>query len=215
MRQVLFYPSGGFDEIHRIVVVLLDAGRDRQNVRIKNNVLRRKAHFLGKQLVTPRANLSFALERVGLTLLIERHYHDRCAITFHQLRLLQKFLFAFLEADRVHDPFALNAFEPGLQHRPLRAVDHYRNADLGFRREEMKEVNHGLFGIEHSFVHVHVDDLRAVLDLLTRNSYGVFVLTTKDTLVRSPMFTKFVSGRTVSGSRPLRRRYGSGFGGMR
>ncbi len=32
------------------------------------------------------------------------------------------------------------------------------------------------------------------------------------TFVRSPTFTKFVSGRTVSGSKPERRRYGSTFG---
>src|SRR5262249_52857187 len=35
------------------------------------------------------------------------------------------------------------------------------------------------------------------------------------TLVRSPMFTKLRSGRNVRGSKPLRRRYGSGFGGTR
>ena len=160
--------------------MFFQTSRDGEDVRVENDVARRKVGAFDEKFVSAGADVDLALEIVGLTLLIERHYHDRCAITFHQLRLLQKFLFAFLEADRVHDPFALNAFEPGLQHRPLRAVDHYRNADLGFRREEMKEVNHGLFGIEHSFVHVHVDDLRAVLDLLTRNSYGVFVLTTKD-----------------------------------
>ena len=35
------------------------------------------------------------------------------------------------------------------------------------------------------------------------------------TLVRSPMFTKFVSGRMTSASRPLNRAYGSGFAGTR
>ena len=33
-------------------------------------------------------------------------------------------------------------------------------------------------------------------------------------LVRSPMFTKFVSGRMVKGSRPLNREYGSGWDSM-
>ena len=35
------------------------------------------------------------------------------------------------------------------------------------------------------------------------------------TLVRSPMLTKFVSGRIVKGSRPLKRVYGSGVVGVR
>ena len=46
----------------------------------------------------------------------------------------------------------------------------------------MKELNHRLFGIEHPFVHIHVNDLRAVLNLLTRNRYGLFVLATQDEL---------------------------------
>ena len=38
-RQVVLDPPGGFDEIYRVVIVFFDAGRNRQNVRIEDDVL--------------------------------------------------------------------------------------------------------------------------------------------------------------------------------
>ena len=50
-RQVLFDPARGLDEIDRVIVVLLHAGGDGQDVRVKNDVLRRKADLLGQNFV--------------------------------------------------------------------------------------------------------------------------------------------------------------------
>ena len=48
--------------------------------------------------------------------------------------------------------------------------DHHRHArDVGLGRDQIEEGHHGLLGIEQALVHVHVDDLRAVLDLVARD----------------------------------------------
>jgi len=64
-----------FDEVERVAVVLLDAGRDGEDVRIENDVLGREADRLGEQPVAALADLDLALDRVRLALLVERH-HD-------------------------------------------------------------------------------------------------------------------------------------------
>ena len=72
--------------------------------------------------------------------------------------------------DRVHHRLALQAFQPGLDHREFRGVDHHRHArDVGLGRDQVEERRHRLLGIEQALVHVHVDDLRAVLDLIARD----------------------------------------------
>jgi hypothetical protein len=59
---------------------------------------------------------------------------------------------------------------PGLDHLELRGIDHHRHArDVGLGGDEVEEVDHRLLGIEQALVHVDVDDLRAVLDLIARH----------------------------------------------
>jgi hypothetical protein len=61
-------------------------------------------------------------------------------------------------------------FSPGLDHAPLRAVDHEGDlGDVGLGRDQLQERGHGEFGVEQPFVHVDVDDLRAILDLVARD----------------------------------------------
>jgi hypothetical protein len=58
-------------------------------------------------------------------------------------------------------------FSPGLDHAPLRAVDHEGDlGDVRLGRDQLQERRHGEFGVEQPFVHVDVDDLRAILDLV-------------------------------------------------
>ncbi len=91
--------------------------------------------------------------------------------------------FAFFQADRIDDALALHAAEACLDDRPFRRVDHDRHAgDVGFRSDEVQERHHRLLRIEHALVHVDVDDLRTVLDLLPGDLHGVRVIVGFDQL---------------------------------
>ena len=80
-------------------------------------------------------------------------------------------VFALLERNRVHHRLALHAFQAGFDHREFRGIDHHRHAgDIGLRGDEIEERRHRLFGIEQALVHVDVENLRAVFDLIARDS---------------------------------------------
>ncbi len=73
VRQALLDLARGLDEIHRVVVVFLDAGGDREDIRVEDDVLRREADLLGQNLVE-RAQISILrCARVGLALFVEGH----------------------------------------------------------------------------------------------------------------------------------------------
>src|SRR4029078_11193464 len=89
--------------------------------------------------------------------------------------MAQEFLFAVFQADGVHDRLTLDTFEPGFDDAPLRAVDHDGDArDFRLAAYQVQEANHGCFRIDHPFVHVHVEQVRASLHLLTRNNQRAF-----------------------------------------
>ena len=65
--------------------MFLDAGGDRKNIRVENDVGRIEADFLGKDFVGALADLDLALDRVGLALFVERHDDDGGAVVAAQL----------------------------------------------------------------------------------------------------------------------------------
>jgi hypothetical protein len=114
---------------------------------------------------------------------IEGHDDHRRTVAADQLRLLQECFLAFLERDRIDHRLALHAFETRLDHLPLRRVDHHRHArDIGLGRDELQEPGHRRLGIEHRLVHVDVDHLRAVLNLLARDLHPARVIAGEDQL---------------------------------
>ncbi len=164
--------AGRLDEGHRVTIVFLDAGGDREHVGIEDDVLGREADLFGQQFVRARADLDLALDGVGLALFVEGHHHHRRAVAAHQPRLAQEFGLAFLHRDRVDDALALQAFQAGLDHAPLRGVHHHRDpGDVRFRGDQVEVLDHRLLGIEQALVHVDVDHLRAILDLLPRHRH--------------------------------------------
>ena len=64
----------------------------------------------------------------------------------------------------------MNAFKSFFDNVPFRGVNHQGHAaDIRLTRDQIDEVNHRLFGVEHALVHIDIDDLRAALDLVTGN----------------------------------------------
>ncbi len=158
------------DEVDRVLVVLFEARGDREDVGIEDDVVRIESSLREEQRVGALTDRDLPGNRVGLPLLVERH-HDHCrAVPADGSRLPEKILFAFLEADGVDDPLALDALQPGFEHAPLRAVDHDRQArDLGLGGDQVQERRHGRFRVEHPFVHVDVEDVRAAPHLVERD----------------------------------------------
>ena len=136
-----------------------------------------KPTCLDQQLVGALADLHLALDRVGLADLVERHHDDAGAEALDVSGLGEEVRLPFLQADRIDDALALDAFQSGLEHRPLRAVDHHRHArDLGLGRDVVEERGHRLLGVEHALVHVHVDHVGAAADLVHCDADGLGVV---------------------------------------
>lgn len=160
----------GLDEIDTIVVVFLDPGCHREDVRVEDDVLRREIDFLGEDAIGARADLD--LPRLGIRLpgLVEGHDHHRSAIGPAELRVVQESLLAFLERNGIDHRLALHAFQAGLDHLPLGTVDHHRHAgDVWFRGDKVEIGGHRLLRVDEPLVHVDVDDLGAVLHLIARH----------------------------------------------
>ena len=179
-RAALLDQRQRLDERLREAVVLLDPGGDGEHVRVEDDVLGRPA-VAGEQVVGAAADLDLALDRVGLPELVEGHHDDAGAVAADRARLLEELLLALLEADRVDDPLALDALQPGLEHREARAVDHDRDpGHLGLGREQVQEGRHRLLAVEQVGVHVHVEEVRAAAHLLERDVDGALVVVRLD-----------------------------------
>ncbi len=179
--QVLLDPAGGLDEVDAVVGVLLDAGGHREDVRVEDDVLGREADLVDQDPVGPLADRLAALEVVGLAVLVEGHHHDRRAVLAAQPGLRAELLLALLHGDRVDDRLALHAAQPGLDDLELRRVDHERHpADVGLAGDQLDEAVHRGDAVDHPLVHVDVDDLRAVLDLLAGDGQRGVVVAVAD-----------------------------------
>src|ERR1041385_4186086 len=106
-RQISFDPTGGIDVVNRVVVVLLHAGGNREDIGIEDDVFRRKSDFIYQGSVSPFADADLVFISRGLTLFVKCHYND-CRTIFQNGRgVLAKSLFAFFQRYRIDDAFAL------------------------------------------------------------------------------------------------------------
>ena len=161
------------DEGLRELVVLLDPGRDREDVRVEDQVLGREPGLLGQEPVRALADLDLPLGRLRLPLLVERHDDDRRAVASDHAGVLEEGLLPLLQRDRVDDALALQALEAGLDDRPPRAVDHDRQAGgLGLGGEQVEEARHRRLAVEQVGVHVHVERVCPAAHLLERHLDG-------------------------------------------
>ncbi len=181
MGKRLLDRAAGLDERDGVLVVLRNAGRHGKDIGIEDDVFRREADLPGQNAIGSGADLHLAFIGVGLAIFIERHDDDGGAISPDETGLLTEGLLALLQTDRVHDPFTLQALQASLQHGPSGRVDHHGNSgDVGLGGDEIEEPHHRRLGIQHPFVHVDVDHLRAVLHLLPGDLDGRFVVVVPD-----------------------------------
>src|SRR5690606_17190031 len=80
IRQLIADIGAGLDEVHRVVVVFLDAGGDGEDVRVEDDVFRREAHLVDQNVVAALADFLLARGSIGLANLVEGHYHHGGAV---------------------------------------------------------------------------------------------------------------------------------------
>ena len=125
-RHFLADDPGRLDEGLAIFVMLFDAGGDREDVGIEDDVFRREADLVHQHVIGALADLDLALARVGLAHFVERHHHDGGAEAQHRLaRATNASSPSFSEMELTMACPA--AFQAGLDHAPFGAVDHQRH----------------------------------------------------------------------------------------
>ena len=161
--------------------MLFNAGGNGKNIGVKDDVFRRKAHFIHQHAVSALANLDLALVGVGLAFFVKSHDHSSCAIALEQLGLLLESIDPFFHGDRIDDALALDATQTGFNDAPLGTVDHDGHAgDVGLAGDQVQKPDHGRLAVEHGLVHVDVDDLRAVFHLLPGHRQRLLVVPVED-----------------------------------
>ena len=183
VRAALLDVAAGLDKVDGIAAMLVDAGGDREDIGVEDDVFGWKADA-GQELVGALADLDLAFPDIGLADLVERHDDDGCTIVHADAGVLEELFLAFLHADRIDDRLARDAFQPCLDHRPFGRVDHERHArDIGLGGNELEIARHRGMRVEQAFVHVDVDDLRAAFDLLARDLDRLFIAVFHDQLL--------------------------------
>ena len=99
-----------FDKGARVVIVFFNAGRNRKNIGIEDNVLGRESDRLGKNVIRTLCYLYLPLQRIRLTFFIKSHDHNCRTVAPDSPRLLNERLLAFFQADGIDNALALQAF---------------------------------------------------------------------------------------------------------
>ena len=89
--------------------MLFHPGADRQDIGIKNDVLRRESGLLRQQCEGSFADPDLFLARGRLPLLVEGHHDHRRSVASNRTSLLEKFGFALFHTNRIDNPFAVKA----------------------------------------------------------------------------------------------------------
>ena len=181
--EVLFDPAGGLDEIDGVVVVLLDAGADGEDVGVEDDVFGREADAVHEQAVGAFADADFFGVGGGLAVFVEGHDDDGGTVAEDGAGLVEELFFALFERDGVYDAFALEAFQAGLDDFPFGGVHHDGDfGDFGFAADELEEARHGGDAVDEAVVHADVDDVGTVVHLLAGDGDGFLVVAGFDEL---------------------------------
>src|SRR5215212_2101539 len=106
------------DKVNAVVVVLLDAGGDGEDVGVEDDVLGRETDLLCEDAVGAFAYVDLPLLRVGLASFVEGHYDHRSTVALQQSRPPDELYFSLLEAYGVDYRLALHPFQASLDDRP-------------------------------------------------------------------------------------------------
>ena len=181
VRQVRLDPTRGIDVVDRVVVMLLHACGDGEDIGIEDDVFGGKADLVDQDAVGTLADPDFVLVSRGLTLFVKSHHYHGRAVFQNFRRVLAKLLFAFFQRNRIDDALALQALQTGLDDLPFRGVHHKRHlGDFWLTPEQLHEARHRRDAVNHALVHADVEDICPVFDLLAGDAYSFLIFTFLD-----------------------------------
>ena len=181
--KIGFNPAGGFDKVDSVVIMLVHAGGDGEDVGVEDDVFRRKADLVDEDAVGALADADLLREGGGLAILVKRHDDDGSTVLEDRGGVAAEGVLALLEGDGVDDALALEAFESGFNDLPFGRVDHEGNlGHLGLGGEKLKVAGHSGDAVDHALVHADVDDVGTVFNLLACDADSLFVLAILDEL---------------------------------
>ena len=173
-RPMSFDPLDRLDEVDGVAVVLFDACSDGKDVGVDDDVGGAPALLFNERAADPAGDFDAAVQGVRLALLIKEHHHGGGAIAPHHAGLANELLLALLQADGVDDGLALHALEARLDDAPLAGVDHEGHAaDVRLGGGTVEELDHGALAVQQALIHVDVENLRAIFDLLKRHGQSL------------------------------------------
>ena len=97
--------------------MLLDPGRDGEDVRVEDDFLGREAGLADEKVVGAAEDLDFPLDGLRLAPLVERHDDGCGAVAPDRPGVLEEDLLPLLERDRIDDALPLEAPQPRLEGR--------------------------------------------------------------------------------------------------
>ena len=92
MREVGLDPARGVDEVDGVVVVLLHAGGDGEDVGVEDDVFGREADFIDEHAVGALADADFFVVGGGLALFVEGHHDYRGTVLQYRCGVLTELL---------------------------------------------------------------------------------------------------------------------------
>ena len=174
----MFDLTRGFDKIQAVIIVFINAGRNSENIWVENNVFGREANLFDEDFIGALADFDFSGFGVCLAFFIERHDDNRRTITTHQFGVLDKGFLAFFQRDGINHAFTLDTFQSRFQNIPFGRIQHDGYfGDVRLRSNQHQKAYHRFFGLQHAFIHVDVDNLRTVFNLLFRDIQRGFKIT--------------------------------------
>mmetsp|Transcript_39761 Transcript_39761/g.119534 ORF Transcript_39761/g.119534 Transcript_39761/m.119534 type:complete len:219 (-) Transcript_39761:1570-2226(-) len=178
VRALLLDALSGVDEINTIVIVLFHSSANCKHIGIKDDILRRKAHFIHQHVIRTLANSDLLILLSSLTIFIEGHHNHSSSMLLQQSRLLLEQLLANFQGDGVHDRLALAPLQSCHHNLKLRSIQHERHlAYLRLCHSNLHKLLHCCQPIQHTIIHVDINNMGTILHLGLGNIHGTAIVT--------------------------------------
>mmetsp|Transcript_21059 Transcript_21059/g.36217 ORF Transcript_21059/g.36217 Transcript_21059/m.36217 type:complete len:249 (+) Transcript_21059:2167-2913(+) len=172
------------DEVNTIVCMLLHSRSNCQHVGVKDDVLRRETNFIHQDVIRALADSDFLIFRGCLAFLVEGHHNHCTTMLPQQGGLLLEELLPNLQGDGVHNALSLAPLQTSKHNLKLRRIKH--EGDLGHLwlcHRNLHKLLHRSKTIQHAIIHIDINHMRSILNLLLRNVHGRTIVTSHHQLL--------------------------------